>query len=107
VDHEAVGSYRRRLDQLRAEVRRLDALGDQGQAAAMQDEIEWLLRELAAASGLSGRTRTFTDDQERARIAVGKAIRRAIMRVGHVVPSVGVHLTESVYTGARCVYQPA
>lgn len=65
------------------------------------------LRELASASGLSGRARTFTDNQERARISVGKAIRRAIMRIEHLAPAVGAHLAESIYTGVRCVYQPA
>lgn len=107
LDHEAVGSYRRNLDELRAEAGRLDALGDQGKAAALQVEIDWLLRELATASGLSGRARTFTDNQERARISVGKAIRRAIMRIEHRAPAVGAHLAESIYTGVRCVYQPA
>lgn len=107
LDPEAAGSYGRRLDELRAEAGRLDALGDQGRAAAVQAEIDWLVRELATASGLSGRVRTFTDNPERARVAVGQAVRRAIARVELVAPTIGTHLRESVYTGARCVYQPA
>ncbi|MER7243853.1 hypothetical protein [Kribbella sp. NPDC000426] len=107
LDHEAVGSYRRKLDELRAEAGRLDALGDQGRAAAVQPEIDWLLRELATASGLSGRVRNFTDNPERARVAVGKAVRRAISRVELIAPAIGTHLRESVHTGLHCVYQPA
>jgi hypothetical protein len=107
LDPEAVGSYRRRLDELRVEIARLDALGDQVRAAAVQAEVDWILHELAIASGLSGRARTFSDNRERARIAVGKAIRRAVGRIECVAPTVGTHLRESIHTGARCVYQPA
>ncbi|WP_328522753.1 hypothetical protein [Kribbella sp. NBC_00359] len=107
LDHEAIANYRRRLTELRAETDRLSALGDQQRAADLQAEFDWLVGELAAASGLSGRARNFTDNHERARIAVGKAIRRSITRIERVDQIVGQHLRESIYTGMRCVYLPA
>ncbi|MEV4267351.1 hypothetical protein [Kribbella sp. NPDC049584] len=107
VDREAVSNYRRRLGELRAEIERLDAVGDQHRATEVQVEFDWLVRELAAASGFSGRTRSFADNHERARIAVSKAIRRAITRVEQVDSVIGSHLRDSIYTGMRCTYQPA
>ena len=43
---------------------------------------------------------------ERARVAVGKAIRRAILRVTREDSIVGEHLRQAVHTGARCSYWP-
>jgi len=46
-------------------------------------------------------------DPERARLAVSKAIRRAITAVARLEPGIGAHLEESVVTGAQCGYLPA
>ena len=56
--------------------------------------------------GLAGRVRPFTDDGERARLAVGKAIRRAINRIEAVDPLIGRHLRDAVRTGRSCSYRP-
>jgi hypothetical protein len=62
------------------------------------------MAELAAGTGLRGRTRRFSDNAERARIAVGKAIRRAVDRAGEADRLIGDHLHDSVHTGMHCVY---
>jgi hypothetical protein len=64
------------------------------------------MAELAAGTGLGGRARRFPDSAERARLAVGKAIRRAIARIHQADPSIGEHLHRTVQTGMRCSYQP-
>ena len=69
-------------------------------------EREWLSAQLASAAGLSGRIRSFPDDAERARVAVGKAIRRALVRIEEGDAVVGEHLRQAVHTGARCSYWP-
>ncbi|MEV4218044.1 hypothetical protein [Nonomuraea sp. NPDC049725] len=43
---------------------------------------------------------------ERARIAVGKAVRRALARIAEADPVIGVELRAAVRTGARCAYLP-
>lgn len=91
LDQSAIRQYRARLAQLREQA---------------DDEHDWLVRQLAAASGLRGRTRGFTDNAERARIAVGKAIRRAIDRIHQADPALGAYLRDTVHTGIRCVYLP-
>jgi len=46
------------------------------------------------------------DNQERARLAVTKAIRRAIARVSEADAVIGEHLKRTVHTGVRCSYLP-
>jgi hypothetical protein len=104
LDGEAIASYRSRL-------RRLDTELDQltpGSAAdrAARAEWEWLAAQLARAAGLGGRPRSFPDDGERARVAVGKAIRRALARITAADAVIGEHLRQSVRTGTRCSYWP-
>jgi hypothetical protein len=72
----------------------------------MLDDADWLADELRGSTGLGGRARQFADNPERARIAVGKAIRRALDRVSAADPVLGEHLRRTVRTGMRCRYQP-
>lgn len=94
LDPEALRQYRNRLSQLRGR-----ALSD-----AEQAEHDWLAGEITAATGLGGRARTFTDSGERARIAVGKAIRRAVNTLSSADPVIGDHVRHHVHTGRRCSY---
>jgi hypothetical protein len=96
LDLEALRQYRNRLADLRGR-----ELSD-----AEQAEHDWLAGEIAAATGLGGRTRTFTDSGERARIAVGKAIRRAVTALSSADPVIAEHVRDRVRTGRRCSYTP-
>ncbi|NRQ35963.1 hypothetical protein HII36_29635, partial [Nonomuraea sp. NN258] len=106
IDHLAERRYKDRLRELEAEIAELDALNDLGRAARSRAERDWLVAELAAATGLAGRPRPFTDDEERARIAVGKAIRRALTRISEADGVIGAELRATVETGRRCCYRP-
>jgi hypothetical protein len=107
LDRAAVRRYRERLTQLRDEVDDLEASGDRAGAAKARTERDWVLAELAAGAGLGGRARAFSDNGERARLAVGKAIRRAITNVELADPAIGTHLRNGVHTGTRCYYRPS
>jgi len=104
LDAEAIASYRSRLRRLDAELDTLTPGSDEDRAAG--GEREWLVAQMASAAGLSGRTRSFPDGGERARVAVGKAIRRAIARITDADAVIGEHLRQAVRTGARCSYWP-
>ncbi|GIH94646.1 hypothetical protein ACFFMN_03010 [Planobispora siamensis] len=106
LDEQARLAYRERLSHLEAEIEESESLDDAGRAEALRAERDWLLAELTAATGLGGRARRFTDDQERARIAVGKAIRRALARITASDPMIGEELRATVHTGLRCSYHP-
>lgn len=107
LDREAVARYRARLRELDDRITQFDKVGDQTAAQAARTERDWLTAQLASAAGLRGRTRSFADEPERARVAVGKAIRRALARIGEADEPIGEHLREAVHTGARCSYWPA
>jgi hypothetical protein len=106
LDRAAIGKYRHRLSRLRAEIDELEARNDTRRAAEARAERDWLVAALSGASAIGDRIRRFTDNPERARIAVGKAIRRAITRIAEADIVIGEHLRSRVRTGMRCSYWP-
>ena len=104
LDHEAIAEYRNRLKSLDTEIGQPDA--DPAQVARARAERDWLVGQLSSAAGFAGRTRAFPDQPERARVAVGKAIRRALARITEADPVIGEHLRQTVHTGVRCSYWP-
>jgi hypothetical protein len=107
LDREAIAEYRNRLKRLDAEIARLDPDDDADRAARASAERDWLVAQLASAAGFGGRTRSFPDEGERARVAAGKAIRRAMARITEADEVVGEHLRQAVHTGVRCSYWPS
>jgi hypothetical protein len=107
LDHEAIAEYRNRLKRLDAEIGQLELADDPSRASLLgqaRAERDWLVAQLSIAAGLAGRTRSFPDQPERARVAVGKAIRRALARVTEADAVIGEHLRQTVRTGVRCSY---
>ena len=106
LDRDAIGEYKKQLNRLDAEIDQRES-ADSVRAASARAERDWLTAQLASAAGFGWRTRSFPDQPERARVAVGKAIRRALVRIGEVNPAIGDHLGQAVRTGVRCSYWPS
>jgi hypothetical protein len=106
LDRGAIGEYKNRLRRLEGEIAELESAGS-ARAADARDERDWLTAQLASAAGFGSRTRSFPDQPERARVAVGKAIHRALDRITEAHPTIGEHLGQAVRTGVRCSYWPA
>ena len=109
LDQEAIAEYRNRLKRLDAEIGQLESGDDPSPASLLSQaraERDWLVAQLSSAAGFAGRTRSFPDQPERARVAVGKAIRRALARVAEADAVIGEHLRQTVRTGVRCSYWP-
>jgi hypothetical protein len=68
-------------------------------------ERDFLLRELASATGMHGRPRRLAPESERVRVNVTRAIRSAIGKVSTHDPVAAAHLDQAVRTGAYCSYQ--
>jgi len=100
-------TFRRRIEQLRAEVDDAIAIGALETAEAKEREIETLVRELAAAFGLGGRDRKAVSAAERARLNVTRAIRAAVGKLEEALPDAGAALDRHVRTGTYCAYVPA
>jgi hypothetical protein len=97
LDDAAAHDYRVRLAALQREID-----GEADHAARARAELERLLAELTAAVG----DQQWQGSDERARVSVGKAIRRAVARVEAADPVIGRALSTSVHTGLRCYYRP-
>src|SRR6185312_2763374 len=102
LDPEAIAEYRSRLKRLDIEIDELEP----DRARPARAERDWLVAQLSSAAGFGGRTRSFPDQPERARVAVGKAIRRALARITEADGVIGEHLRQTVHTGVRCSYWP-
>jgi hypothetical protein len=102
LDPEAIAEYRSRLKRLDTEIDELEP----DRARQARAERDWLVAQLSSAAGFGGRTRAFPDQPERARVAVGKAIRRALARITEADGVIGEHLRQNVHTGVRCSYWP-
>jgi hypothetical protein len=107
LDDQAMATYKQRLAQLQADIDECEAMNEIERAATLRAERAWLVDELAAATGMAGRLRTFPGSKERARTAVGKAIRRALNRIDEADPVIGRELRATVETGTRCCYRMA
>jgi tetratricopeptide (TPR) repeat protein len=107
LDQVAIRRYRERIEELRIRIEKSGPEDRPEQTADAMAERKWLLAELASAAGMAGRTRKFSDNHERARLAVGKAIRRTILGVEKADAAIGAHLRDSVRTGVRCSYRPS
>jgi hypothetical protein len=106
LDSTALIAYRRRLDELDAELDATDVRGDQQRADKLAGERDALLTELRGATGLGGRNRHRGASTERARIAVRKAIAAALTQIDRHDPGTARLLRDSVHTGTSCRYDP-
>ena len=107
LDRAAGQSYRHRLSRLREQLDDPEFTKDAGRTTQARIEYDWIVAALASATGMGGRARPFTDSGERARLAVGKAIRRAVDRIEQADPLIGEHLRRAVKTGLHCSYRPS
>jgi hypothetical protein len=106
LDEQARTAYQRRLADLDFELDQASAANDIGRAERLRIESEALVGELTGALGLHGRSRRAADVAERARVAVTKALHRALARIRTSHRPLGHHLARTVKTGTFCVYSP-
>lgn len=106
LDEAARAAYTERVRELTADLEETRSMADLGRAERLQVELEALLSELARATGLRGRSRSFTGPEERARTAVRKAIKRALDEIAAADREMGDLLRAAIRTGYSCSYDP-
>lgn len=104
LDPQAAQAYHDEIAELRAEIDDADRCADVERAATARVELDQLVEHLTGATGLAGKPRSFGHDAERARVAVHKAIKRALTMIGDVDLELGREIRDRVMTGARCVF---
>ncbi|HEY8517315.1 MAG TPA: AAA family ATPase [Candidatus Binatia bacterium] len=106
LDAQAREQYTARLQQARVELDEATAANDRGRMERLENEIGMLEDELSRSYGLDGRARRARVVHERARVAVTRAIKYAIGRIGQHDARLAEHLRLAVRTGLFCSYQP-
>jgi hypothetical protein len=107
IDRQARDAYAVRARELAGDLAEAEADNDLGRADRFRIELDALVEQIEAATGLGGRPRAFTNEHERARTSVRKAIKRAIDEITRADPVVGEILDAAVVTGSVCMYTPA
>ncbi|WP_324276656.1 transcriptional regulator [Blastococcus brunescens] len=106
VDGQARAAYKRRLAEIDDDLDEAAALGDTGRSALARADRDYLLRELAGAFGLGGRSRVAGSTSERARASVTRSLRYAVSRIAEHHPAMADHLERTIRTGTYCCYVP-
>lgn len=104
LDATARRTLESRMRELASAVTQAREQGDATAQGAAEDEMDAIAEHLSAASGLAGHGRSFTDEDERARTSVRKAIVRAIQEIEVHHPAAAAHLRNHLVTGAECRY---
>lgn len=106
LDPQARTAYKQRLQELREELAEAQRANDVGRGATVQQEIDMLLQQLAAALGVGGQSRRAASQAERARVNVTNGIRAALTKIAANSPPLAQHLTLTIKTGLFCSYTP-
>lgn len=106
IDRQALGAYRARLRDIDVELAEAESWSDAARLDRLQRERDALLAEVRSATGLGGRERRTGSADERARVAVRKAVAAALDHIDAADPSLGRLLRDTVRTGASCRYDP-
>jgi tetratricopeptide (TPR) repeat protein len=104
LDARALAEYRRRLAELDDDLAEAERWNDTERASRARAERDFLLTELALATGIHGRPRRLASEAERARVNVTRAIRSAIGKIRTHDPDAAAHLDQAVRTGTYCSY---
>jgi tetratricopeptide (TPR) repeat protein len=106
LDLQARTAYKQRLQALQEERMEAQRANDVGRGATVQQEIDMLLQQLAAALGVGGRSRRAASPAERARVNVTNGIRAALTKIAASSPPLAQYLTTTIKTGLFCSYTP-
>jgi hypothetical protein len=106
LDDQAREAYRRRLVDIDDDIESARRDNDLGRLELAERDREYLVRELARAVGLGGRSRTVGGSAERARTSVARSIRYALDQLDEAQPDLTSRLRATVSTGTYCCYRP-
>jgi len=108
LDNTALRAVIDNLRILRSELEGATEKGDEPVAREIRAEISKLEERLSADTVAGARSRTFSDEKERARKAVGQNIRRALEKIGEQSESLNSRLHQGLdhSTGHNPAYRP-
>jgi 6-pyruvoyl-tetrahydropterin synthase len=106
LDFQAQREIRNRLKWLEEKLDEALLNNDLGRANNLTAEKEAIIEQLGKASSLGGKSRKFSDEEEKARKRVQASISRSLKRIEKEHPDLWRHLYSSIRTGYYCAYVP-
>ncbi len=106
LDARAKADYRKRIRDIQEELEEAQAFSDLPKISKLQEELEYIEKELATVVGLAGKDRKAADTKERIRKAVTNRIRGSLKKLERAYPPLGHHLSNAIKTGTFCSYCP-
>lgn len=106
TDLNALTAYRKRKDELQNAINLHVSAERHTQAAELQDEVDWIDRELRACLGKGGEIRAFPEEHERARQTVSATVRGDLKELKADMPKLWSHFDAFLHLGYRCWYRP-
>ncbi len=98
-----VEAYRKRIAEIDDALERTT---DETTMRRLEREKAAIVRELARAAGIGGRTRQAGSATERARVNTQRRLKEAIARVAEANGELGAYLDRAVRTGTFCCFRP-
>ncbi len=109
LDDQAVESYKTELKKLEIDLDDAEELSRDEEAEEIRNKIEAINKQLNAGFNIHGKRREFTNEAEKARVAVSKAIRTSLKKIQCEetgIPALDKHLHTTLSTGISCSYKP-
>jgi hypothetical protein len=103
LDERAIAQYKKRARELEEEIKAAKEVGADWDINPRMAELEHI-EEYLRTETWKGRSRKFSNDEEKARLAVKKAIDRALDKIAIKAPKAGTHLTATIQTGTSATY---
>ncbi|MGC2109397.1 MAG: hypothetical protein WA655_07760 [Candidatus Korobacteraceae bacterium] len=106
-DAKAMQQYKAEAERLADEMADAKQRGNQRKYEELLERLELIREHVKVDTGRGGRRRRFSDDVEKARTSVTKAINRAIRSIRQQDNAIADHLQTNIATGAELVYRDA
>lgn len=106
VDKDYLTDCKQRLDEIEEELRKAEKNNDPAEKDRLERERGQIRDLLKPALNLSGKSRSFSDNVQKTRVAVTMAIIRALKNINEHHPSLYRHLDNSIQRGTDFAYQP-
>ncbi len=107
VDRETQDSVQARAREIDEELQDAQLLGDNQRQVRLREELEAILDQRVRDTKIGGRSREFTDDSDRVRSSVRRAIDRALKAISKQDFPAGDFLRAQIDTGHSCRYRTA
>jgi hypothetical protein len=104
LDPKARQQYQARARVLEKAIADAKDRQDTAKRDELNRELEFIADQLSADTGLRGKTRKFSDDNEKARMSVTNAIQRALEKIETVAPKTAAYLKLQIKTGSSLTY---